>query len=111
MLTINHVFPECYVIQAIHSYAFLISNFTSRTFPFSTETQDPITTSDLDSRIASLADPDPRPVRILLEPLVVFRQTAELELGHGLFVRSGRHCCGNDFFVGESREEVVLGSR
>jgi hypothetical protein len=67
---------------------------------------------NFDSRIASLADPDPRPVQILLEPLVVFRQTAELELGHGLFVRSGRHyCCGDDVFVRGSREEVVTGSR
>jgi hypothetical protein len=67
--------------------------------------------SNFDSRIASLADPDPRPVQILLEPLVVFRQTAELEFGHGLFVRSGRHCCGDDVFVGRSREKVVAGSK
>ena len=68
--------------------------------PLTNRTTRPITMSDLDSRIASLADPDPRPVQILLEPLVVFRQTAELELGHGLFVRSGRHyCCGDDVLV------------
>jgi hypothetical protein len=72
----------------------------------------PITMFNLDSRIASLADPDPRPVQILLEPLVVFRQTAELELGHGLFVRSGRHCCcEDDVLVRGSRDEVVADLR
>ena len=80
--------------------------------PLTNRTTRPITMSNFDSRIARLADPDPGPVQILLEPLVVFRQAAELELGHGLFVRSGRHyCCEGDVLVRRSRDEVVAGSK
>lgn len=38
-----------------------------------------------------LADPYPRTGEILPQPLVVLREAAELELGHGLLVRARVH--------------------
>ena len=41
---------------------------------------------------AGFADFDPRPVQILLQPLIVLCQTAQLQLAHGLLVRTrGAH--------------------
>jgi len=45
-----------------------------------------------DQTSSSLADPHPRPLEILLQPLVVLREPAELELGHALLVRAVVHC-------------------
>jgi len=38
-----------------------------------------------------LADPYPRARQVLAQPLVVLGEPPELELGHGLFVRTGVH--------------------
>ena len=49
------------------------------------------------------ANPYPWPLEVLLQPLVVLRETAELELGHGLLVRTRVHGSGQD---GEQEAEA-----
>ena len=51
---------------------------------------------DAGSPGTGLADPYPWPGKVLPESLVVLRETAELELGHGLLVRTRVHGSGRD---------------
>ena len=58
-----------------------------------------------DSPGTGLADPYPWTGKVLPQPLVVLGETAELELGHGLLVRTRVHGSGRD-----GEQEAAAGS-